>query len=259
MFRNLKLLFFTIFLFSGLFAQDVLPEKPQSWVNDYANVLSASEKQTLTGMLQGLEQRSSNQIFVAIFESMPENTYLEDFALKLYDKWKPGLAEQDNGVIMVIFINDRKVRIEVGYGLEDVITDAQSGTVIRDYMAPYFRQGDYYHGIEAALSVLIPAAEGKYQIPVKSKNKNKGGNFTYYIILFILVMLISKFFWRRRIYGIRITEKRFRVWRTYHFWRIRWWFFRWRIWRRRRRFRRRIRRNVRRRGRERQLVMRQYE
>ncbi|MGD9487769.1 MAG: YgcG family protein [Calditrichaceae bacterium] len=194
MFRNLKLLFFTIFLFSGLFAQDVLPEKPQSWVNDYANVLSASEKQTLTGMLQGLEQRSSNQIFVAIFESMPENTYLEDFALKLYDKWKPGLAEQDNGVIMVIFINDRKVRIEVGYGLEDVITDAQSGTVIRDYMAPYFRQGDYYHGIEAALSVLIPAAEGKYQIPVKSKNKNKGGNFTYYIILFILVMLISKFF-----------------------------------------------------------------
>ena len=156
-------------------AQNELPEKPQSWVNDYANVLSNSEKQSLDGMLSGLETRSSNQFFIAIFRTMPENYYLEDYSVKLYDKWKPGLADQDNGLLMVIFIDDRKIRIEVGYGLEDVITDAQSGTVIRDYITPHFRTGDYYSGIKAALDVLIPAAEGKYQIPIEQKRKKGKG------------------------------------------------------------------------------------
>ena len=74
---------------------------------------------------------------------MPENYYLEDFAVKLYDKWQPGLAEQDNGILMVIFIDDKKIRIEVGYGLEDVVTDAQAGAVIRNQIAPHFKKADY--------------------------------------------------------------------------------------------------------------------
>jgi len=187
------------------FAQDELPEKPESWVNDYANVLSNSEKQNLEGMLSGLEKRSSNQIFIALFRTLPENSYPEDFAVKLYDKWKPGLAEQDNGILLIIFIDDRKIRIEVGYGLEDVVTDAQAGAVIRDQIAPHFRTGNYYGGIKAALDVLIPAAEGKYQIPVEQKRKKgKDSPISAVLIVFFIFIVLSRIFGRRSTgYGSR--------------------------------------------------------
>ncbi|MBN2425466.1 MAG: TPM domain-containing protein [Calditrichaceae bacterium] len=173
-----------------------LPDKPDSWVHDQAGALSANEKQNLIMNLDQLQKRSSNQIFIAIFDQMPENTYLEDFSTRLYDKWKPGLKEEDNGLLIVIFIQDKKIRIETGYGVEDVITDAQSGTVIREIMAPRFRQNDYYGGIKAALDVLIPAMEGKYKIPVKEEKgsgtseKGIGG----LIFLIVVIIMISKFF-----------------------------------------------------------------
>jgi len=183
-------------------ARPDLPEKPQSWVNDYAGVLTEAQKDELDGMLSALEKRSSNQFFIAIYQKMPENTYIEDFAVKLYEKWRPGLAKEDNGLLILLFVDDRQVRIEVGYGLEDVITDAQSGSVIRNQMAPHFRNGDYYGGLRAALDVLIPAAEGKYQIPVEGKNeKRKKSPFGTYITLFIIFIILSRIFGRRRYTG----------------------------------------------------------
>jgi uncharacterized protein len=203
--KLLSILFVISIPFSMIVAQEELPEKPDSWVNDYANVLSDAEEQDLNNKLSALESRSSNQIFIAIFSKIPENTYLEDFAVKLYDKWQPGLAEQDNGLLMVIFIDDRKIRIEVGYGLEDVITDAQAGAVIRDDLGPYFRNGDYYGGLKAALEVLIPAAEGKYQIPVeKKREKNKNSPVAAVLIVFFIFIFLSRFFSRRSTgYGSR--------------------------------------------------------
>jgi uncharacterized protein len=192
------IILFVPLLFLIGFAQDALPEKPDSWVNDYANVLSDTEKQHLDNMLSGLEKRSSNQIFIAMFSKMPENYYLEDFAVKLYDKWKPGLAEQDNGILIVIFIDDRKMRIEVGYGLEDVVTDAQAGAVIRNNIGPHFRSGDYYAGLKSALDVLVPAAEGKYQIPVEQKRKKgKDSPIAAVLIVFFIFIVLSRIFGRR--------------------------------------------------------------
>ena len=186
-------------------SQEGLPEKPESWVNDYASVLSSAEKQTLDAMLSDLEKRSSNQIFIALFKAIPENYYLEDFTVKLYDKWKPGLADQDNGILIVIFVDDRKVRIEVGYGLEDAVTDAQAGAIIRDVLAPHFRNGDYFGGIKAALDMLIPAVEGKYQIPVQQKrvNSNKSPISGILIVFFVLIMLSRIFRIRSTGYGSR--------------------------------------------------------
>jgi uncharacterized protein len=190
--------YFRLFLIIGVLAtisigQNDLPEKPQSWVNDYADVLSASDEKSLNDMLSGLEKRTSNQIFVAIFRQLPENSYLEDFAVKLYEKWRPGLPEEDNGILLVLFIDDKKIRIEVGYGLEDAVTDAQAGTVIREHMTPFFRKGDYYQGIKSALEVLILAAEGKYQIPLEEKNKKREGiPIGMLITFFIIIIIISR-------------------------------------------------------------------
>ncbi len=191
---NTILILSSFLLFSFLTGGDI-PERPDSWVNDYAQVLNDAQKSELTNMLSALETRSSNQIFIAIFPQIPENNYLEDYVLKLYEKWRPGLKEKDNGILIAVFIKDRKMRIEVGYGLEDVITDAQSSTLIRNYMAPEFKKGNYYQGLKNTLTVLIPAVEGKYKIPIKKKSKkNDGFSFGDLITLIILIMIGIRIF-----------------------------------------------------------------
>jgi len=200
-----KILLIVLIIITGrIFAQSAeLPEKPTQWVNDYAGVLSASERETLDMMLADLQKRSSNQIFIAIFDRLPENYYLEDFVVKLFQKWEPGLADQDNGILLAVFIQDRKIRFEIGYGLEDVITDAQSATLIRNYLTPAFREGNYFAGIKAALDILIPAVEGKYQIPVEGQSTN-GFSFSpaSIIILFIIFVFLSKMLSARRTTGL---------------------------------------------------------
>ena len=166
--KLLKSIILLLLILSSLaIGQKDISEKPESWVSDYAGVLSGPQKAALIEMLSALEQRSSNQIYIAIFNKLPPNYYLEDSAVKLFDKWNPGLEKQDNGLLIVVFIQDRKIRIEVGYGLEDVVTDAQSGVIINQYMKPEFRNANYFQGLKSALDVLIPAVEGKYQIPVE--------------------------------------------------------------------------------------------
>jgi uncharacterized protein len=183
--------YFIILLFVCLgFAEEDLPEKPTAWVTDYANVLTQVQKATLNEMLAGLQQRSSNQIFISIFNRIPEGYYLEDFTVRLYEKWRPGLPDKDNGILILIFIQDRQIRIEVGYGLEDVVTDAQAGRLISDYIAPEFKQGNYYAGLRAVLDVLIPAVEGKYQLPRAPQNQRDDEisiPFIFIVIIFIFV------------------------------------------------------------------------
>jgi len=195
--RNFRLLsiFLLIITSSMLLAGNNIPDKPKSWLNDYAEILSSSQEQQLAGMLDGLEKRSSNQVFIAIFPDIPDGEYLEDFTNKLFEKWRPGLADKNNGLLLAIFINDRKIRIEVGYGLEDVITDAQANTLIQEILRPNFKKGMYFEGIKSTLEVLIPAVEGKYQIPVSKKSKKKKSTGLSYII-FIIIIIISTFFRR---------------------------------------------------------------
>ena len=195
------LLFFFFTIFSFVFGTTNIPDKPESWVNDDVGVLSNSEKNVLIEMLNGLEQRSSNQIFIAIFNKLPENYYLEDYAVKLFEKWRPGLEKQDNGILILIFVQDRKIRIEVGYGLEDVVTDAQSGVLIREYLTPEFRKGNYFEGLKSALDILIPAVEGKYKIPVKKQSRRKI-SFTTILLILVILFILSRFFNKNRPTGI---------------------------------------------------------
>ncbi len=166
-----------------------LPEKPAAWCNDYAGVLTPQQRDSLNAILGAFEQRTSNQIFIAIFRRLPEGTYLEDFAVRLFEKWRPGLPDKNNGILILIFTEDRKARIEVGYGLEDVITDAQARRVLYDEMIPYFKKGNYYHGLLAGLKVLMPAAEGKYQIPLKRRSRSRSKSSDPLVAIFTVLMI----------------------------------------------------------------------
>jgi len=125
----------------GIFAQKDIPEKPDSWVNDYTNLLDTNQERILNNKLNNLEKATSTQIFLAILDKIPENYYLDDYAVKMFDKWNPGRKNENNGVLIVLFTIDRKIRIEVGYGLEGVLTDLQAGRVIDDVMKPEFKKG----------------------------------------------------------------------------------------------------------------------
>ncbi|APF17511.1 TPM domain-containing protein [Caldithrix abyssi] len=207
------------FLFALFLNAQQLPERPTSWVNDYAGVLSEQQKAQLNAALSDLEKRTSNQIFIAIFKKLPENSYLEDFTNRLFEKWRPGLPDKDNGLLITIFIEDRKARIEVGYGLEDVVTDAQARQVLDNMMIPYFKKGDYFSGLASGLNVLIPAVEGKYQIPITAKSSKKdkeGGSFSDLIIAFIVFAFISRMLFRRR--GVTLGSRRSGSWFGPIFW-----------------------------------------
>jgi len=185
----------TILFFCSLFfANDanIMPSKPTAWCNDYANVLEPWQEDSLNVLLGDFERRTSNQFFIAVFRRIPEGTYLEDFAVRLFEKWRPGLPDKNNGLLIVIFTEDRKARIEVGYGLEEVIPDVLARRILREYMVPFFKKEQYYRGVMAGLLPLMDAAEGKYQIPL-DETGGGGWNFDriffWVILIFIIIVL----------------------------------------------------------------------
>src|SRR6185436_12536835 len=106
------------------------------------------------------ERVSGNQVVVAIFRSL-EGDSLEDFSIRLAQAWRIGRKDLDNGVIFLVFLDDRKMRIEVGYGLEPTLTDAVSSSILRDVVAPRFREGK----IGAGLDAIEAAIKGTYRAP----------------------------------------------------------------------------------------------
>jgi uncharacterized protein len=123
------------------FALDV-PPPPTAFVTDKAGVLNESDARALNEKLSAFEQRTGAQFIIYVFPTLGSEV-LEDFTIRCAERWKVGNKKFDNGLILFVFVKERKLRIEVGYGLEGTITDAFSRRVIEQYIAPHFRQGDY--------------------------------------------------------------------------------------------------------------------
>lgn len=136
-----------------------LPEAPPRFVYDEAGVLSADERRALEDTLMTLD-RGGLEIGVAIFKALHGDP-IEDVSLALAEKWKPGNAERDNGAMLVVGMDERSVRIDVGYGLEPVVTDAMAGRIIRYDIAPSFREGRYGAGIMKAVSSIAKLSRGE--------------------------------------------------------------------------------------------------
>jgi uncharacterized protein len=143
--------------------EEQLPPKPDKYVTDRAGVLGAERVDALSRKLEQFERDTSNQILVWIDRKVPENFALEDFTVRAAQKWKAGQAKTDNGAILFVFIDDRKLRIEVGYGLEGVLPDITANRIIQNEIVPRFRSGDYAGGIEAGVDAMIAATKGEYK------------------------------------------------------------------------------------------------
>jgi uncharacterized protein len=131
---------------------------PAVRVNDYAKLLATADVQRLEALLTARERATGAQMVIAVFPSL-EGESLEDFSIRLAERWRVGQKGLDNGVILLVFVNDRKARLEVGYGLEGAIPDAVAGQIIRESLAPAFREGRYAVGLENAVNAVFARIE----------------------------------------------------------------------------------------------------
>jgi len=197
-------LFLLLLLFPRpLLAVDVPPLTGR--VNDYAAILSPSTVAQLEGSLKSFEADQSTQIVVLTIPSL-DGESLEDFSIQVADQWKIGQKGLDNGAILIIVRNDRKLRIEVGYGLEGRLTDLVAGRIIRHVIVPRFQEGNFNQGVIDGVSAMMAAVKGEFSA-TDSKNKTSSGNFmnsaVFLYLLFIIIFIVSRRFGRRRLLGGR--------------------------------------------------------
>ena len=159
MWRSLLLIFCLLLPVAGE-CLDVPPL--QSRVNDYATILSPPAVQELEARLAEFERQESTQIVVLTVPTLAGDS-LEDFSIRVAQAWRIGQKGTDNGAILLIAAQDRKMRIEVGRGLEGVLTDLQAGRIVRDEIAPRFRAGNMDGGVAAGVAAIMGAVTGEYQ------------------------------------------------------------------------------------------------
>lgn len=181
-----------ILLISTLFAQADIPQL-RNYATDFTGTLSNNELSHLNRELKNFEDTTSNQVVFVMISAL-NNYPIEMYAYEVASKNKIGTAENNNGVLFLVAKNDRKMRIEVGYGLEGALPDALASSIIRNEVAPYFRKGDYYGGIEAGLKAIKLATVGEYTRERIAREDDEGGGFPIvYIIIFILMSIFSRF------------------------------------------------------------------
>jgi uncharacterized protein len=197
-----------LFVGSSIVSAQTLPS-PQGFVSDFAGVISPADRITLENRLQQLSKDTGAEVAVVTVLSLEGDT-IEDYAVKLFEQWGIGQKNADNGVLFIISIEDRAVRIEVGYGLEPVITDGRAGRILDNDVLPAFREGDYSSGIvagAASIEELIRTGSTPSFIeenPIRDLVKDKGTLFaglgiaTIYMISW---MARTKSIWLGGIWG----------------------------------------------------------
>jgi uncharacterized protein len=159
-------------------------------VNDYAGLLSPAERERLETLLTERERAAGPQMAIAVFRSL-DGESVEDVANRLFQKWRLGSKALDNGVLLVLFVQDRKVRIEVGYGLEAVLTDAVSSQIIREALAPRFREQRYAAGLEAAVTAVYQQIASGSSQPLQRVAESRRGLSTREIYLLFFLACVG--------------------------------------------------------------------
>lgn len=144
-------------------ATETLPPAPRQYVTDEARVIAPGLLAQLNQRLGAFEKATSTQIVAVVYPKLPEGAALDDYAQRLYSAWKIGTKKNSNGVLMLVFVQDRKMRIQPGYGLEGAMPDALCSRIIRETMAPAFRDGKYGAGLASGISAVMQATKGEYK------------------------------------------------------------------------------------------------
>lgn len=200
-----RAIFFIILILSciNIFA-DVNFPKPTGFVNDFADVLTGAEENTLAEIVVALERDTTAEIAVVTVNTT-QPLSIEEYSVRLFSEWGIGKKGKDNGVLLLVAVEDRAVKIEVGYGLEGMLPDGLCGEIIRGYIIPEFKSGRYgtgiIGGVNAIVSVITGKETGYKQVPSGEPEivgEIRGFIQNIIVFLFIMVFLLSIFLPRRR-------------------------------------------------------------
>lgn len=200
-FFGMRIPFFSILLVFSLFSASLfakeLPPKSNKLVNDYAGILTQAERQQLENKLVAFDDSTSTQIAIVIEKTL-EDEDIDDYSVRLAEAWQIGRKGKNNGVLIYMAVDDRNLAIEVGYGLEPVITDIATAKIRADEMNPRFREGQYYEGLDKATDVLMALASKEFSASEYAGNKKesegKGVSITTIIVIIIIIIILSKIF-----------------------------------------------------------------
>tara|TARA_Y100001937_G_scaffold128452_3_gene205084 strand:- start:347213 stop:348076 length:864 start_codon:yes stop_codon:yes gene_type:complete len=185
-------LFASLLSFQGMLAQEVPLPEMDTRVTDKAGLLTADQIQTLTAKLKSLEDRQGSQVAIVIMPTIGD-VPIEDFSIRLVEKWKLGRAGVDDGLLILVAEKERAVRIEVGYGLEGPIPDAKANRIIDTIIVPEFKQGNYYQGLDQATDAIISLIDGEElpsleEVPLENQQSDGDGDaFSTWIFIVIVV------------------------------------------------------------------------
>jgi uncharacterized protein len=157
-------------------AGEVIPAKPTRYFNDYALATSTETADRLNRQLEAFERETSNQIIVVVFPRMLTDSSLEDYTQRVFRAWQIGQTGRNNGAVLFVFLENRKLRIQTGFGLEGALPDAVCKQIIADQIAPKFKAGDYDGGLSAGVAAIMQAAKGEYKGTGRTVLEQKGGN-----------------------------------------------------------------------------------
>jgi len=198
--KRFFLLVFVFFLLGATAHSLEVPDRPEGRVTDRTGTLTRDQIKALDQKMAAFERETSNQVAVLLIPSL-EGDSLEDYSIRLAEKWKIGQQGRNNGVILLVVKNDRKLRIEVGYGLEGALPDALSGTIIRNEIAPRFKAEQFYQGIDAGVNALIAATKGEYKAGPKKKRSQMEAWIPFLIVgAFVFFFILAASQTRRRHY-----------------------------------------------------------
>ena len=186
-------------------AAEVIPPKPVAYFNDYAGVVSKDAALRFNEQLAQFERDTSSQVVVAVFPKMETDSSIEDYTQRIAQSWGVGQKDRRNGAVLFVFIQDRKMFIQVGYGLEGALPDITAFDITERHIKPRFRSGDYEGGLATGIDLICKAIRGEYKGSGKTNaDQSRGpiapGGFVLLFILFVffLTMLNRR---RRRGYG----------------------------------------------------------
>jgi uncharacterized protein len=141
-------------------AAEVIPSKPEKYFNDYAHVVSPATATELNRQLEQFERDTSSQVLVAVYPNMQSDSSIEDYTVRVAQSWGVGQKDKKNGAVLFVFVQDHKMYIQVGYGLEGVLPDALAKRIIENEIKPYFYNGDFDGGLRAGVAAILASAKG---------------------------------------------------------------------------------------------------
>jgi uncharacterized protein len=205
--KQLALLIAALFASLAIESQsaEIIPPKPDRYFNDYAGVVSKEAAYRFNEQLAQFERETSDQVVVAIFPKMQSESDIADYTQRVAQAWGVGQKERRNGVVLFVFVQDRKMFIQVGYGLEGALPDITAFDITEYKIKPHFRSGDYEGGIAIGIDSIFKAIRGEYKGSGKTVAEgHRGGgapSFLFFIIFIIALIVISKIMRRLGGYG----------------------------------------------------------